>query len=77
MDKKVNLSLVGLDGNVFYLMGVFQRQARKEGWTDTEIKEVLDEARSSDYNHFVAVLDDHCETKDNEEDNRDYSECGP
>ena len=30
--KKINLKLVGLDGNAFSIMGAFQRQARKENW---------------------------------------------
>lgn len=32
-NKTINLTLVGLDGNAFSLMGAFQRQARREGWT--------------------------------------------
>ena len=60
-DKKVELELVGLDGNAFYLMGAFQRQARKEGWTKEEIEEVLEECRSSDYDHLLVTLMAHCE----------------
>ena len=48
--KKVRLKLVGLDGNAFFLMGAFARQARREGWTKAEIDAVLNEAKSSDYN---------------------------
>jgi hypothetical protein len=64
--KKVKLNLVGLDGNAFCLMGAFQRQARKEGWTEAEIKAVLEECKKSDYNHLLNTLSDHCE--DTEED---------
>jgi protoheme ferro-lyase len=62
--KTVNLSLVGLDGNAFSLMGAFQSQARKEHWTEEAIKEVLDEAKEGDYNHLLVVLDSHCEQCD-------------
>jgi len=55
-NKKVKLKLVGLDGNVYALMGAFQRQARKEKWTPDEIKAVLDECTSGDYNHLLATL---------------------
>ena len=55
-DKKVKLKLVGLDGNAFALMGAFQRQARKEKWTPGEIKMVLDESTSGDYDHLLATL---------------------
>ena len=57
---KVNLKMVGLDGNAFAIMGAFQAQARREGWTKEEINEVLDEARSGDYSHLVATITDHC-----------------
>ncbi len=59
-NKQIKLKLVGLDGNAFVLMGSFQRQARREGWTSEEINAVLTEARSSDYDHLVATLADHC-----------------
>ena len=56
VNKKVKLKLVGLDGNAFSLLGHFQKQARKDGWTQEEIKLVFDEAKKSDYNHLVATL---------------------
>ena len=59
-DKQIKLNLVGLDGNAFSLMGAFQRQAKKEKWTSEEIKEVLDEAMTGDYDHLLYTLDSHC-----------------
>jgi hypothetical protein len=58
--KKVKLKLVGLDGNAFNIMGHFQRQARKEGWTTTEIDEVILEAMSADYHHLLATIAKRC-----------------
>ena len=55
-DKKVNLELEGLDGNAFSLMGTFQKQAKKEDWTEEEIKDVLDECQKGDYNHLLQTL---------------------
>ena len=66
VNKKITLSLVGLDGNAFFLMRAFQRQARKEGWRQEEINAVIKEAMSSDHNHLLAVLDCHCEPKETE-----------
>jgi hypothetical protein len=68
VNKKVKLSLVGLDGNCFVLMGVFQKQARKEGWTMAEINEVLMECFEGDYDHLLATLSDHCEGEDTGEE---------
>lgn len=64
IDKTVNLDLIGHNGNAFAIMGVFRIQARKEGWTPEEIKMVLDEAKSSDYDHLLATIINHCESKD-------------
>lgn len=61
INKTVNLDLVGVNGNAFMIMGVFQKQARREGWTKEEIDFVLDEAKSSDYNHLLANISSYCE----------------
>ena len=61
VDKKITLELVGLNGNAFFLMGAFQQQAQKEGWSKEEIQAVLDEAMCGDYNHLVYTLDSHCQ----------------
>lgn len=58
--KKINLKLVGMDGNAFFIMGAFQQQARKEGWTKEEIDAVLNDAQSGDYNHLLYTIANHC-----------------
>lgn len=64
IDRTVNLDLVGVNGNAFAVMGVFQRKARKEGWSTSEIEMVLAEAKSGDYDHLLATIMNHCEAKD-------------
>jgi hypothetical protein len=64
VNKKVKLTLVGLDGNAFALLGAFQRKAKREGWTEEEIDAVMEEARSDDYDHLLATLMDHCDEDD-------------
>ncbi len=66
--KKISLTLVGLDGNAFSLMGAFKRQAQREGWSDVEIGIVLDEAMEGDYDHLLATLIDHCEDEGYDDD---------
>lgn len=68
VNKTVNLELVGVNGNAFMIMGVFQRQAQKEDWSQEEIDLVLEEAKSSDYNHLLATIENHCEPKDENDD---------
>lgn len=64
VNKTVNLDLVGHNGNAFNLMGVFQRQAQREGWTKEEIDTVLELARSGDYDHLLATLMNYCKPKE-------------
>ena len=60
--KKVKLELVGLDGNAFALMGAFQKAARRQGWNQAEIKVVLDECMTGDYNHLLYTLANYTES---------------
>jgi len=71
LNKTVNLNLVGLDGNAYSLMGAFQRQARKENWTQEEIKIVIDECTSDDYNHLLCTLMSYTDTEDSQIENND------
>mgnify|MGYP001274446855 CR=1 FL=1 len=66
IDKTVNLNLVGVNGNAFMIMGVFRKQAKKEGWTPEEIEDVMAEAKSGDYNHLLATIENHCEPKNDD-----------
>ena len=61
MNKKITLDPTTIDGNAFSIIGAFSRQAKKEGWTQEEITEVLDEAQSGDYDNLLRVIIKHCE----------------
>jgi hypothetical protein len=65
MDRKVRLDLVGLDGNAFNLLGKFQCAAREQGWSADEIKAVISEATSSDYDHLLQALIKYTQPIDN------------
>lgn len=67
IEKTVNLNLVGVNGNAFMIMGVFRKQAKRDGWKQEEIDLVLTEAKSGDYNHLLATIENHCEPKDENE----------
>ena len=58
--KFVKLTLVGLNGNAFCLMGTFRYQAEKQGWTEEEIGKVITECESRDYRHLLSTLQAHC-----------------
>ena len=73
VDKTVNLNLVGVNGDAFHIMGVFRRHAKKEDWTEEEINTVLDEAMTGDYDHLLTTIDNHCEYKDDFDNENDTS----
>lgn len=64
VDKTVNLSLVGVDGNAYTILAMFKRQAQKQGWSEKEIDLVLEEAQSKDYNHLLSTILDYCQVED-------------
>ncbi|MDC9721726.1 MAG: hypothetical protein PSN34_03000 [Urechidicola sp.] len=69
IEKTVNLELVGVNGNAFMIMGVFQRQAKREGWNKEKIDAVLSEAKSKDYDHLLATISNHCEVRETGNEN--------
>lgn len=58
--KKVSLDLTKCDGNAFALMGAFNVEAIRAGWTREEINSILNECMSGDYDNLVRVLSSHC-----------------
>ena len=50
-------SLVGVDGNAFALMGYTQRAMKAEGFSDSDIDDMMDEAMSGNYNNLICVCD--------------------
>lgn len=66
VSKTINLNLMGIGVNAFAILGAFQRQARREGWTVEEIELVLAEAKTGDYDHLIAVISNYCECIDDE-----------
>lgn len=56
INKKVNLDLVGLDGNAFNLIGKFRARAIKENWTEEEIEYVTNQCMSGNYDNLLRTL---------------------
>jgi len=57
-----------MDGNAFAILGGFNRAARAQGWTQPQVKKVLDEATSKDYDHLLTTIANHVEDE-SEDDN--------
>jgi len=72
INKKINLELVGLDGNAFSLMSAFSHQAREEGWSKEEIDFVRTECMSGDYDNLLCTLMKYCESNEDDDYEDDY-----
>lgn len=75
MKNRVIMELIGQDGNAFSILGRFQGAARKAGWTPEEIKEVMDEAQSGDYNKLLYVIMQYVDEPEDDDDNKDDLKC--
>ena len=47
----------GKDGNAFYLLGLAQNLAKQSEYTDKEIDKMMNELKSSDYEHLIHTFD--------------------
>ena len=67
-ERKVQGSLVGVNGNAFSLLAHFQQLARRQGFDKEWIDSVLEDAKSADYDHLIYTLSSHMEYEDSEEE---------
>ncbi len=58
--KKVKLN-IEVGSNAYCVLTSFVVRARREGWTESEIDKVIDDARSGDYHHLLATIGNRCE----------------
>ena len=65
--RKVVMNLVGLEGNAWSILGVFQSEARKQDWSQEEIDVVHEEAMNGDYNHLLRTMMKYTTTPDNDD----------
>ena len=64
VNKTVKMTLVGVDGNAFSVMGTFRQNALKQGWTRQEVQQVLDYAKQGDNIHLMNAIMLHIEEED-------------
>ena len=63
MPEKPTVTLIGEDGNAFYVLGKTIRALKKAGFSDDEIDEYKEKAMSGDYDHLLQVTMDYVEIK--------------
>ena len=72
--NKVKMTLIGLDGNAFALIGAFSREAKKQGWTKEQVEVVTKKAMNGSYDDLLCTLMDNIEEPDAEPDFEDEDE---
>ena len=55
--RKQVIDLTGPDGNAFYLLGTAMNLFKQIGISSERTEEILDELKSSDYEHLITVFD--------------------
>ena len=55
--KKQVIDLTGPDGNAFYLLGTAMNLCKQIGISSERTEEILDELKSSDYEHLIKTFD--------------------
>ena len=55
--RKQVIDLTGPDGNAFYLLGMAQKLSKQIGIDSERTDEILDEMKSSDYEHLIKTFD--------------------
>ena len=55
--RKRVIDLNGPDGNAFYLLGTAMNLCKQIGISSSRTKEIMDELKSSDYEHLITTFD--------------------
>ena len=63
VSKKPKLKLTGTDGNAYAVLAAARKAAQKGGWSDSEIKSMLDRATSGDYSNLLATICEHFDVR--------------
>lgn len=52
---KLQVKLIGEDGNAFSVLGICSREMKRAGWEPERRKAVLDEMMAGNYDHLLQV----------------------
>ena len=59
LNREIEIDLTGPHGNAFFLLGTAQDFGKQLGMSKEEIIEMLEDMKSSDYEHLVETFDKH------------------
>jgi hypothetical protein len=75
MDK-VRMTLEGIDGNAFHLLGAFAKKAEQQGWERQAIDAVIREATATNYDHLLKTLKAYTEPPEDDGEEADIARVG-
>ena len=55
----LRVHLIGRDGNAFAILGACKRAAQSAGWTESQLAAFQAQATSGNYDHLLAVVQEH------------------
>jgi len=58
-ETTITLDLTGPQGNAFVLLGFAGRLARRVGYTDDQLSQMLGDMKAGDYEHLIQTFDKH------------------
>ena len=59
MQETITIEMSEREGNAFAILGRFQNEANRAGWSNDQVKEVMDEATSGDFDHLLQTFIGH------------------
>jgi hypothetical protein len=71
---KPKLKLIGENGNAFAIMGRAMRAGREAGWSQEKLTAVMDNAKSGNYDHLLAVMAENFRVEGLPEDDNSLTE---
>lgn len=76
MEKmQVKVDLVGKDGNIYVLKGIFRKAAIRQGYSEDEVNALFDEMeKCENYHQAVGLLLQNTASDDEDEDGDEYDD---
>ena len=73
--NKVKMTLIGVDGNAFALIGAFAKEAKRQGWSKEQVEEVTKKAMKGSYDELLCTLMENIEDNFSDSADEDDEPC--
>lgn len=77
--NKVKMTLIGVDGNAFALIGAFAKEAKRQGWSKEQVEAVTVKCMKGSYDELLCTLmeniEDNFSDSADEDADDEFEEC--